>query len=514
MADEVPSDRAIVNALTDDLPVGVWVARAPSGEEIYTNRMFGEIMGQSARSDVTVGNYSEPYGILTREGAPYPEERMPFVRALVERQLVVNDDIMIRRPDRTIVHVRAFSRPVMNADGDVTHVVVAFFDITKQVLAEIAQAESERRLQRSQRLEAIGTLAGGIAHDFNNLILGIKLLAHELSEGEADPRRLASLGIIDDLTEKSALLTRSLLGFAGRGRHRAAPVVLDRVLGAMRELFTRTMKGVHVAMELGAGDQTTVLGDPSQLEQVVMNLVVNARDAVTTGKGSRVLVRTRHEGERVVLEVLDDGPGIPAALRERVFEPYFTTKTYGSEKGTGLGLATVFGIVEGHGGTIEILDGLDGEGTTMRLTLPAGPPPGDEAPRARGEPSARGTGTILMVDDDDLVRGALAATLTGLGYRTLEANGAAAAVLAFREHGAEVTAVVLDMVMPGPGSRAVFEAMRAQDPGVVVLLLSGSPMDEDVQALLDAGASGFLMKPCSPKVLAQALAEAQGGRVR
>jgi two-component system, cell cycle sensor histidine kinase and response regulator CckA len=245
------------------------------------------------------------------------------------------------------VHVRAYANPVINAEGAITHVVICFFDISREIEAEQAKLETEQRLQRAQRLEAIGTLAGGIAHDFNNLIFGVKLLAAELAAGETDQQRRASLRMIDDVTERAAMLTRSLLGFARRGKHRAVPVALNDVIGAMDDLLTRTLTGVRITFQLKAEDRGTVIGDHSQLEQVVMNLVVNARDAITES-GGRVIVRTRSERGHVVLEVADDGPGIPADLRDRVFEPYFTTKTQGPQRGTGLGLATVFGIVESH----------------------------------------------------------------------------------------------------------------------------------------------------------------------
>ncbi|NVB78549.1 MAG: response regulator [Kofleriaceae bacterium] len=505
--DEVPSDQDIIHALADDLPVGIWVARAPNGEEIYTNHTFAEIMGQGQRDDVHVGAYSEPYGILTRDGRPYPEDRLPFVRALVEKRVVVNDDIMIRRPDRTTVHVRAFGRPVMNKAGVITHVVIAFFDITKQIEAEQASAEADARLRRAQRLEAVGTLAGGIAHDFNNLIFGIKLLAAELAATEADEQKLASLKMIDDVTERSAVLTRSLLGFARRGKHRAMPVALNEVIGAMRELLTRTLTGVEIEFDLAATERGTVVGDASQLEQVVMNLVVNARDAVKD-KGGRVCVRTRTRGSQVILEVSDDGPGIPPEIRDRVFEPYFTTKTHGANRGTGLGLATVFGIVESHGGTIEIDTGLDGEGATLRASFPAATQPADAPNPGSGVTIEPGTGTILVVDDDPIVRAAVAKTLRGLGYLTHEAGSGMEAVGLFRVHRAMIRAVVLDMIMPGMNGAATFAAMREIDPNVIVLLMSGYAVNEDVQALLDAGARGFIPKPYSPDTLSRALAGA------
>ena len=501
----VPSEQDIINALAEDLPVAVWVARAPLGDEIYTNREFGEIMGQHL-AHVRVGGYSEPYGIFTRDGKPYPEDRMPFVRALAEKRVVVADDIMIRRPDGTIRHVRAFARPV-EKDGEITHVIVAFIDITREVEAQLARDDSEQRLRTAQRYEAIGTLAGGIAHDFNNLIFGIKLLAAELAAGERDPQRLASLRMIDDVTERSAMLTRSLLGFARKGKHRAAPVALNDVIDSMRELLTRTLTGIQITFALEANERGTVIGDASQMEQVVMNLVVNARDAVRES-GGRVIVRTSTIEGRVVLDVLDDGPGIPTELRDRVFEPYFTTKTQGSQRGTGLGLATVFGIVETHHGTVEVGDGI-GTGAMLRVSLPASPKPADVVVvRGESAEAEHGEGTILVVDDDRLVRRAVANTLRSLGYHTFEATNGDEAVRLFREHRTIINAVVLDMIMPGMGGTATFAAMREIDPDVAVLLMSGYSMNEDVQGLLEAGASGFMSKPYSPAVLARSLADA------
>ena len=510
-----PSDHDIIHAIADDLPVGLWVARAPGGEFVYANRTFAEIMGQGGLADPKAGGYSEPYGIFTRDGEPYPEHKLPFVRALAEKRVVMVDDITIHRPDRTRVDVRAFGRPVTDANGTITHVVIAFFDITREVAAERARAEADKRLVRAQRMEAIGTLAGGIAHDFNNLIFGVKLLASELAATEPDPGRRASLELIDDITERSAALTRSLLGFARRGKHRASPVAIDDAIEAMREMLQRTLVGIEVEIELHAQHRGTVIGDQSQLEQVVMNLVVNARDALREGGGGgKICITTATAGGKVVLEVSDNGPGIPIELRDRVFEPYFTTKTQGPERGTGLGLATVYGIVEAHRGTIEIAEGIGGRGTTMRVTLPVGSASTQvEAPVVRPrELPPRASGAVLVVDDDAIVRRAVATALDNLGYTAIEAASGSEALDACRARRGEIRAVLLDMVMPRMSGAATYAALRELDADVPVVLMSGHASNEDVQGLIDLGARGFVAKPYSVDALARALAEAIAAR--
>jgi len=497
--------------LVDDLPVGVWVARVPNGDLIYANRRFAEIMGQTGRDDVTVGGYSEPYGILTRDGKPYPERRMPFVRAVEERQVVVVDDLTIRRPDRAHVHVRAYANPVMDEAGVISHVVIVFFDITREVDAELARAEADRRLHAAQRLEAVGTLAGGIAHDFNNLIFGIKLIAAELALDETDEKRKRALALIDDITERSALLTRSLLGFARRGIARKMPVALDDVVAAMHEMLARTMANVTIEFELAAEHRGAVIADRAQLEQVVMNLVVNARDALQAADHGRVMVTTRSVNDRVILEVSDDGPGVAPEMRDHLFEPYVSTKTQCAEHGTGLGLATVFGIVDSHGGTIELAPGLDGRGVTFRVSLPAAGCGAElPAPAAPELPLPVGSGTLLVVDDDPLLRDALARVLVGLGYTALVAASGGEAVAIFEREPERITGVLLDMIMPGMSGVSTFTALRSIRGDLPVLLMSGHARAEDVEPLLAAGARGLVMKPYSIQALGRALLQALG----
>ena len=513
-----PSAESIIAGLADDLPVGIWVARAPGGEFVYANRMFSNLMGTGGIAAAAVGGYSEPYGIFTRTGEPYPEHRMPFVRAMEEQRVVVADDLTIHRPDRTRIDVRAFARPITDEGGIITHVVIAFFDISLEVALARQRAESQERAQRTQRLESIGTLAGGVAHDFNNLIFGIKLIASELALNTSDPSGRSDLELIDGITERAATLTRSLLGFARLGKHRSAPVALEDVIAGMRELLVRTLAGIQLEFNLAAEHRGVVVGDQAQLEQVVMNLVVNARDALG-GKG-RVAISTRTTqlassppgangviapGRTVVFEVADDGPGILHTERDRVFEPYFTTKSRGPDRGTGLGLATVLGVVQAHQGAIEIAPGLLGRGTTMRVFLPAGPATTATAAPLVVTPRLKGHGTVLVVDDDQIVRMALTSAIRKLGYEVFEAASGARAVELFRQHGSDIAGVVLDLVMPGLSGKDTYLALRALSPGVRVLLMSGYTINDEVEAILELGVRSFLSKPYSMEALAREL---------
>ena len=500
------SDAQIIATVADALPVGVWIARAPGGEFVYANENFQRIMGMEGRDDVAVGEYAAPYSIHGRDGAPYPEERMPFVRALVERTTVMADDIVIHRADGGRVFVRAYARPHLD-EGEITHVVIAFFDITREVEAEAASSRAEALMRRAQRMESIGNLAGGIAHDFNNLLGVIRTIASilHLKVPEEETRR--DLEAIDAATGSAAKLTRALLGFAGHGKNRSEPLSLGEVVESVCRLFGRTLDGrMQLVTDLQA--QHRVLGDGSQLEQVVMNLLINASDAME-GKG-RITVRTYDEGSDLVLEVEDQGPGVPLELRERVFEPYLTTKTRGGQRSTGLGLATVYGILQSHGATVEVDDAVDG-GALFRMTFPASDrvaTPATPLLRPARAPGPRGL--VLVVDDEPALRRAAQRALEAAGFTVVTAKDGRDAVETYRARGGEIAAVVLDMCMPVLDGRSTFLELQAIDPGVRVLLTTGYALNEEAQEILDLGAVGFLAKPFGLFELSEAVAEVLG----
>ncbi len=496
-----PALPELASLILDNLPLGLWVADA-KGELLYANAEFQEIMGMGARDDVAVGGYAEPYGICDRNGQPYPESRMPFVQAMQARTTVVVDDIVIHRRDGRRVNVRATARPQLDTSGAVQSVVIAFFDITREVEAERARAHSENQQRHTQRLEALGKLAGGIAHDFNNLLAGIKMLASHVRLGEQDPARLSSLRYIDDITDRGAELTRALLRFAQKESNHPRAVNFDEVIRDTVELAQRTIdRRIEVIADLGAPG-ATILGHRPQVEQVVMNLVVNARDAIP-GAG-RLILRTRSDGDQVVLEVEDTGTGIEPRVMERLFEPYVTTKDVGAVKGTGLGLAMVYGIVQSHDGTVEVAH-TGPRGTIMRVRLPLAPP-GTTVEAATVVPARvrGGAGTILFADDEPLMCEAARRGLRGLGYEVVTAEDGVRAVEIYQRERERISAVVLDVAMPNMGGVEAMEQLRLLDPTVRVLFTTGLSLGPDAAALA-AGAHALLPKPYDLGALSEAL---------
>ena len=371
----------------------------------------------------------------------------------------------------------------------------------------------EERYRNAQKLEAVGTLAGGIAHEFNNLltaVLGQVSLA--LLDLPADSPLAAGLRDCEQAALRAADLTQQLLGFGRRSPVQLRPTDLREVVHDSLPLF-RYAIDPRIRIETRAADDLwPVHADAAQLGQALMNLCVNARDAMP--EGGRLELRLRNEsvldataprrGDFVVLEVTDDGTGMPPDVRARVFEPFFTTK--GSDRGTGLGLSVVHGIVEQHGGWIEV-DSQVAAGTTFRLFLPR------LAPAAGSPPSAPGQGeTILVADDEPALRNLSRAILERLGYRVLLAADGQEAVELFRAHRADIALVLLDRTMPRRSGEETLALLHAEAPEVPVVLTSGYREREGRPAGAGDGAVGFLAKPYSPDQVAAVVRAALDSR--
>jgi signal transduction histidine kinase len=386
------------------------------------------------------------------------------------------------------------------------------------LMADVTERRSmETRLIQAQRMESIGTLAAGVAHDFNNLLMTIlgnaELMMADLSSSHPHHGQLQEIA---RQVHSAKRLTAQLLGYSRRGRYEVRVLDLNRLVRETTEAFGRTRKEIVIGLELAA-DLSPVEGDLGQLEQLLLNLLVNAGDAMPSG--GRMALATRNcghqeiavgpfkprEGRYVLLSVRDTGVGMDARTRERIFEPFFTTKEMG--RGTGLGLASVYGIVKGHGGYIDV-ESAPGQGSDFHIFLPASaePAPSQEAAPAAPE-SER---CLLLVDDEQAVLGVAGDMLARLGYSVLRAASGPEALKSFEEHREKIAAVVLDLIMPGMSGTEVFQRLRQLVPGVKVLLASGYSSQGEAEQLLTQGAAAFLQKPFTIKELSEALTDLLG----
>ena len=381
----------------------------------------------------------------------------------------------------------------------------------------------EKELQQALKMEAVGQLAGGIAHDFNNLMTGILCHAGLLKTGtpSADEVR-ETADLIEGAARRAAELTSQLLGFARGGKHQDVPVDLNATIETSVRLLSRSLDPrIRVRTEFRDTAAYT-RGDPVQMEQVVLNLAMNARDAIPDGGEMTFATHCRDvpeeacggrpraaPGRYVVLEVKDTGGGIPKELLGRIFEPFFTTKPQG--KGTGMGLAMVYGIVRNHGGWVEVVSE-PGRGTTFQVFLPAaGPPAGGELPLVATDLRAPpGVGRILVVDDEKVVRDVVARMLRALGYDVVTAADGRQAVEYYRQFGQDVSLVIIDMLMPGMDGRACFAALRQVNSDVKAILSTGWGTGTTVRDVLGDGMRGLVQKPFQASVLAEAVRRALG----
>ncbi|MGH7994878.1 MAG: PAS domain-containing hybrid sensor histidine kinase/response regulator [Opitutaceae bacterium] len=437
-----------------------------------------------------------------------PDAFLSKVRELYARPEAESFDMLEFKDGRVL---ERYSKP-QRLGGVITGRVWSFRDITDR-------KKLEARLLRTQRMESIGTLAGGIAHDLNNILAPILMSIDLLAAGaKGDPEQLHLLETIDSSAKRGAGLVRQVLAFArGIDGPRVAIELGDifREFGAMiRETFPRD---IRIEAELSA-DVWRVRGDPTQLHQVLLNLAVNARDAMPGGgvltlRASNVTIDARFAAGRpdvkpgpyVILTVSDTGAGIPPAIRDRIFEPFFTTKELG--KGTGLGLATVHAIMERHNGFIE-LSSEEGGGSRFEVYIPAetAPPPMPAAAHAAALP--RGSGElVLVVDDEPAIRSVTQRALESFGYRVLTASDGEEAIALFRERAGEVAAVVTDMMMPGLDGAATIQGILAVNPAARIIATSGLNDSDRVGRATGLGVRDFLGKPFAAPALIKMVRE-------
>ncbi len=430
-------------------------------------------------------------------GRTKPCRVCPTLRALRERTPQVDVVPLVGgNGQRGWLELHAF--PLCDQNGAVSGVIEYVRDISERKLLE------ERFIQ-AQKMESIGLLAGGIAHDFNNILGGILGYASWMKTNIShDHPFFRPVDTIEKSASRAAELTAQLLAFARGGKYDIRPSSLNSVISESLRILTGTLDK-SIAIETSLDDSLpTVEIDVGQIQQVLMNLCVNARDAMPDG--GRLIIQSsvarlsendaRHQpdakpGWFAVLSVSDTGVGMDEAVRQRIFEPFFTTKEKG--KGTGLGLSMVYGVVKNHGGFVNVYSEA-GEGSTFKVYLPLSGKP--EVPESVSDSvMAGGHETILVIDDEEAIRQVAADILGSYGYRVRLAADGEEGVALFAKQPQEFDLVILDMIMPRQGGRETFLELKKIDPNVRVLFSTGYSQNEKVNEILALGVKGFIQKP-------------------
>jgi PAS domain S-box-containing protein len=443
--------------------------------------------------------------------------RSSFIQALKADKSYVRE-YRIRSKTGDIFWIQERGYIVCDSKGEIEYVSGVFFDVTDRHQFEITKAKLQDQLQQAQKMESLGTLAGGIAHDFNNLLMGIQgRTSLMLMRSDSSHSHFEHLKGIEDYVTSAADLTKQLLGFARGGKYEIKTTDLNEFIKKQNLLFGRTRKEIHIH-ERFEKNLWTVDVDQGQLEQVLLNLYVNSWQAMPGGGGLYIQTenivideffnRPYHvePGKYVKIIVTDTGVGMDEATQQRIFDPFFTTKEMG--RGTGLGLASAYGIIKNHGGFIDVYSE-KGEGATFNIYFPAS---GQEAVKEKeiGEKLIRGTETVLLVDDEDIIIDVGKDILKNLGYKVLLARGGEEALMVYKKNQDKIDMVILDMIMPDMGGGKTYDKLKEINPDIKVLLSSGYSIDGQANEILERGCDGFIQKPYNIGILSKKIWEVLG----
>jgi two-component system, cell cycle sensor histidine kinase and response regulator CckA len=477
---------------------------APVGIGVVINRILVEVNQRICE----MTGYSHEEMVGKSASILYPtREEFDFVGSEKYRQIQLQGtgsvETLWRRKDGTIINVIVSSAPIDTEDL-LAGVTFTALDVTERKRSEEQAKNLETQLFQAQKMESIGTLAGGIAHDFNNLLTGIlgnaSLILAQIDRSQPFYDRLKN---IEDYVKRGSDLTKQLLGFARRGKYETKPTNLAEFIRESSELFRRTKK--EISIHLKAQEELWVVEvDRGQMEQVLLNLYVNAWHAMPGGGDLYISAENvslaevdvdpydANPGSYVKITVSDTGIGMDEATMARIFDPFFTTKEKG--RGTGLGLASAYGIIKNHGGFIHV-ESEKGHGTSFMIYIPASDKLVENDDHRCEEELQTGHETVLLIDDEDMIRDVGSNILEGLGYRVMTATGGKEGVKVYEQNRAAIDIVIIDMIMPEIGGRETFDTMLKINPSVKVLLSSGYSLDGQAEEILRRGCKGFIQKP-------------------
>lgn len=489
-------------SLFDGVPVGLY-RTTPDGKILDSNPTLVEMLGYPDLETFLGRNAQDLY--------VNPKDRDQFKMQIETQKSSHAFEIQMRQYNGTIIWVENYSRTVRDAEGGILYYEGSLIDVTKK-------KKLEAQLQHAQRMESIGTLAGGIAHDFNNLMMGIQgnisLLLFDIDSSFPHYKKLKN---IEESIKSGARLTSQLLGYARKGKYEARRLVLNQIVDESVETFGRTRKEITINRRFES-DLSEIEADRTQIEQILFNLFINAADAMpgggdltlkTTNINSQDMTDKQYKpvaANYVMLQVTDTGEGMDTKTLERIFDPFFTTKGLG--RGTGLGLASVYGIIKAHGGYIDA-DSEQGVGTTFHIYFPALDKSNihSHIPHKSPDRIKPGKGTILIVDDEEIIIDVSIEMLKKIGYRVLKALSGKEAISEYQASSAKIDLVILDLIMPKISGSEVYDKLKEINPQVKVLLSSGYSVDGQATKILKRGCNGFIQKPFNMEELSRKVNE-------
>ncbi len=508
--------------IVDTCPVGIAILNS-SGQITFANPIMEKIFSFPREKMIGYAYDSAQWTFTTLDGKPFPKENSASATVMRTQKPVFGVEMIMTNAQGHRVAVSINASPLPDAEGNVQNIVVAISDISERFKMEEERRYLERQMLHSQKLESLGILAGGIGHDFNNFLMAIQGNA-ELAKFELSPLSPAYAGLaeIERTARQAAELCRHLLTYSGKGHFSVEPIDLSNLVKDMRQVLKASVSKKAVLKYSLASDLPAVEADAGQMRQVLMNLLVNASEAIgeqrgvitiTTGSmlcdaaylGSAWGEENPVEGQYVYLDVADSGCGMDAATLSKIFDPFFTTKFIGR----GVGLAAVLGIVRGQKGIIKV-QSEPNQGTAVRLLFPPSSEPAQvEEPEVMA-PLYRGSGVAMLVDDEESLRTLGKGMLEHLGFTALVAGNGVEAINLFRDRKDEISVVIMDLTMPQMDGVETIQEMRRLQPEVRTLLASGYKESDVAERYAGKGIDGFIQKPYELAVFSEKLQKILG----